>query len=550
MSAKDVKFGDDARTRMVKGVNILANAVKVTLGPKGRNVVLDKSFGAPTVTKDGVSVAKEIELEDKFENMGAQMVKEVASQTSDVAGDGTTTATVLAQAIVREGMKAVAAGMNPMDLKRGIDKAVAAAVTHLSSISTPCEDTKAIAQVGTISANSDESVGNIIAEAMEKVGKEGVITVEEGSSFDNELDVVEGMQFDRGYLSPYFVNEQSTMSAELEEPLILLFDKKISNIRELLPILESVAKSSKPLLIVAEDIEGEALATLVVNSMRGIVKVCAVKAPGFGDRRKAMLQDIAVLTGGQVISEEVGLSLEKTTLDDLGSAKKVSITKENTTIVDGAGSAEDIQGRITQIKAQIAESTSDYDTEKMQERLAKLAGGVAVIKVGAATEIEMKEKKARVEDALHSTRAAVEEGVVAGGGVAMLRARASIADLKGDNHDQNIGIDITRRALEEPIRQIANNAGDEASVVTNTVEEGKGNFGYNAATGEYGDMIEMGILDPTKVARSALQNASSVAGLLITTEAMIADAPKKDEGHGMPDMGGMGGGMGGMGGMM
>ncbi|MDH3218170.1 MAG: chaperonin GroEL [Gammaproteobacteria bacterium] len=550
MSAKDVKFGDDARTRMVKGVNILANAVKVTLGPKGRNVVLDKSFGAPTVTKDGVSVAKEIELEDKFENMGAQMVKEVASQTSDVAGDGTTTATVLAQAIVREGMKAVAAGMNPMDLKRGIDKAVAAAVTHLSSISTPCEDTKAIAQVGTISANSDESVGNIIAEAMEKVGKEGVITVEEGSSFDNELDVVEGMQFDRGYLSPYFVNEQSTMSAELEEPLILLFDKKISNIRELLPILESVAKSSKPLLIVAEDIEGEALATLVVNSMRGIVKVCAVKAPGFGDRRKAMLQDIAVLTGGQVISEEVGLSLEKTTLDDLGSAKKVSITKENTTIVDGAGSAEDIQGRITQIKAQIAESTSDYDTEKMQERLAKLAGGVAVIKVGAATEIEMKEKKARVEDALHSTRAAVEEGVVAGGGVAMLRARASIADLKGDNHDQNIGIDITRRALEEPIRQIATNAGDEASVVTNTVEEGKGNFGYNAATGEYGDMIEMGILDPTKVARSALQNASSVAGLLITTEAMIADAPKKDEGHGMPDMGGMGGGMGGMGGMM
>ncbi len=549
MSAKDVKFGDDARTRMVHGVNILANAVKVTLGPKGRNVVLDKSFGAPTVTKDGVSVAKEIELEDKFENMGAQMVKEVSSQTSDVAGDGTTTATVLAQAIVREGMKAVAAGMNPMDLKRGIDKAVGEAVNHLSDISTPCEDTKAIAQVGTISANADSSVGNIIAEAMEKVGKEGVITVEEGSSFDNELDVVEGMQFDRGYLSPYFVNEQSTMSAELEEPMILLFDKKISNIRELLPILESVAKASKPLLIIAEDIEGEALATLVVNSMRGIVKVCAVKAPGFGDRRKAMLQDIAVLTGGQVISEEVGLSLEKTTMEDLGSAKKVSITKENTTIVDGAGSADDIQDRITQIKAQIAESTSDYDTEKMQERLAKLAGGVAVIKVGAATEIEMKEKKARVEDALHSTRAAVEEGVVAGGGVALIRARASIGDLKGDNHDQQIGIDIARRALEEPIRQIVTNAGDESSVVTNNVEANEGNYGYNAATGEYGDMIEMGILDPTKVTRSALQNAASVAGLLITTEAMIADAPK-DDAPAMPDMGGMGGGMGGMGGMM
>ena len=549
MSAKEVLFGDDARSRMVKGVNILANAVKVTLGPKGRNVVLDKSFGAPTMTKDGVSVAKEIELEDKFENMGAQMVKEVSSQTSDVAGDGTTTATVLAQAIVREGMKAVAAGMNPMDLKRGIDKAAAAAVEHLQTISTPCEDTKAIAQVGTISANADASVGNIIAEAMEKVGKEGVITVEEGSSFDNELDVVEGMQFDRGYLSPYFVNEQSTMSAELEEPMILLFDKKISNIRELLPILESVAKASKPLLIVAEDIEGEALATLVVNSMRGIVKVCAVKAPGFGDRRKAMLQDIAVLTGGQVISEEVGLSLEKATMEDLGSAKKVSITKENTTIVDGSGSADDIQDRITQIKAQIAESTSDYDTEKMQERLAKLAGGVAVIKVGAATEIEMKEKKARVEDALHSTRAAVEEGVVAGGGVALIRARAAIADLKGDNHDQQIGIDIARRALEEPIRQIVHNAGDEASVVTNTVEESEGNYGYNAATGEYGDMIEMGILDPTKVTRSALQNAASVAGLLITTEAMIADAPK-EAGPAMPDMGGMGGGMGGMGGMM
>ncbi|MDH3634330.1 MAG: chaperonin GroEL [Gammaproteobacteria bacterium] len=548
MSAKDVKFGDDARTRMVHGVNVLANAVKVTLGPKGRNVVLDKSFGAPTVTKDGVSVAKEIELEDKFENMGAQMVKEVASHTSDVAGDGTTTATVLAQAIVREGMKAVAAGMNPMDLKRGIDKAVEGAVEHLQSISTPCADTKAIAQVGTISANSDNSVGDIIAEAMEKVGKEGVITVEEGSSLANELDVVEGMQFDRGYLSPYFVNEQSTMSAELEEPAILLFDKKISNIRELLPILESVAKASKSLLIIAEDIEGEALATLVVNTMRGIVKVCAVKAPGFGDRRKAMLQDIAVLTGGQVISEEVGLSLEKATLEDLGSAKKVSISKENTTIVDGAGSAEDIQGRITQIKSQIAESTSDYDTEKMQERLAKLAGGVAVIKVGAATEIEMKEKKARVEDALHSTRAAVEEGVVPGGGVALIRARAAITNLKGDNHDQTIGVDIARRALEEPIRQIVTNAGDEASVVTNNVEEGEGNYGYNAATGEYGDMIELGILDPTKVARFALQNAASVAGLLITTEAMIAEAPK--ESPAMPDMSGMGGGMGGMGGMM
>ena len=550
MSAKDVKFGDDARSRMVNGVNILANAVKVTLGPKGRNVVLDKSFGAPTVTKDGVSVAKEIELEDKFENMGAQMVKEVSSQTSDIAGDGTTTATVLAQAIVREGMKAVAAGMNPMDLKRGIDKAVGSAVEHLQSISTPCADTKAIAQVGTISANSDTSVGEIIAEAMEKVGKEGVITVEEGSSFDNELDVVEGMQFDRGYLSPYFVNDQSTMTAELEEPMILLFDKKISNIRELLPILEGVAKASKPLLIIAEDIEGEALATLVVNSMRGIVKVCAVKAPGFGDRRKAMLQDIAILTGGQVISEEVGLSLEKTTLDDLGSAKKVSISKENTTIVDGAGSAEDIQGRITQIKAQMAESTSEYDTEKMQERLAKIAGGVAVIKVGAATEIEMKEKKARVEDALHSTRAAVEEGVVAGGGVALIRARASIADLKGDNHDQDIGVDIARRAMEEPLRQIVSNAGDEASVVTNNVEASEGNQGYNAATGEYGDMIDMGILDPTKVTRSALQNAASVAGLLITTEAMIADAPKDASAPAMPDMGGMGGGMGGMGGMM
>ncbi|MFT4608337.1 MAG: chaperonin GroEL [Gammaproteobacteria bacterium] len=549
MSAKEVKFGDDARSRLVNGVNILANAVKVTLGPKGRNVVLDKSFGAPTVTKDGVSVAKEIELEDKFENMGAQMVKEVASQTSDIAGDGTTTATVLAQAIVREGMKAVAAGMNPMDLKRGIDKAVAAAVKNLQESSTPCSDSKAIAQVGNISANSDSSVGSIIAEAMEKVGKEGVITVEEGSSFDNELDVVEGMQFDRGYLSPYFVNDQATMSVELEDPMILLYDKKISNIRDLLPILEGVAKASRPLLIIAEDIEGEALATLVVNSMRGIVKVCAVKAPGFGDRRKAMLQDIAVLTGGQVISEEVGMSLEKATLEDLGSAKKISISKENTTIVDGAGSADDIKGRITQIKAQMAESTSDYDTEKMQERLAKIAGGVAVIKVGAATEIEMKEKKARVEDALHSTRAAVEEGVVAGGGVALIRACAAIAGLKGDNDDQTVGVDIARRAMEEPMRQIVSNAGDEASVVVNAVKASKGNDGYNAATGEYGDMIAMGILDPTKVTRSALQNAASVAGLLITTECMIADAPA-DKGA-APSMGDMGGGgMGGMGGMM
>ena len=551
MSAKEIKFGDDARARMVNGVNILANAVKITLGPKGRNVVIDKSFGAPTVTKDGVSVAKEIELEDKFENMGAQMVKEVASKTSDTAGDGTTTATVLAQAIVREGMKAVAAGMNPMDLKRGIDKAVIVAVEHLKSNSIPCADTKAIAQVGSISANADTSIGDIIAKAMDKVGKEGVITVEEGQSFDNELEVVEGMQFDRGYLSPYFVNEQSSMTAELEEPMILLFDKKISNIRELLPILEGVAKASKPLLIVAEDIEGEALATLVVNSMRGIVKVCAVKAPGFGDRRKAMLQDIAVLTGGQVISEEVGLSLEKTTLDDLGSAKKVTITKENTTIVDGGGSTEEIQGRITQIKAQMEESTSDYDTEKMQERLAKIAGGVAVIKVGAATEIELKEKKARVEDALHSTRAAVEEGVVAGGGVALLRAGISLAKLKGENDDQTVGIDIARRAMEEPIRLIVANAGAEASVVVNEVKGFKGNKGYNAATDEYGDMIEMGILDPTKVARSALQNAASIAGLLITTEAMIAEAPKKDSAAaGAPDMGGMGGGMGGMGGMM
>jgi chaperonin GroEL len=546
MSAKEVKFGDDARARMVKGVNILANAVKVTLGPKGRNVVLDKAFGAPTVTKDGVSVAKEIELDDKFENMGAQMVKEVSSQTSDVAGDGTTTATVLAQSIVREGMKAVTAGMNPMDLKRGIDKAVVAAVAELKKLSKPCADTKAIAQVGTISANSDEQVGKIISDAMGKVGKEGVITVEEGTSLDNELDVVEGMQFDRGYLSPYFVNNQESMSAELDDPFILIHDKKVSNIRELLPVLEGVAKSGKPLLIIAEDVEGEALATLVVNSIRGIVKVCAVKAPGFGDRRKAMLQDIAVLTGGTVISEEVGLSLEKATLDDLGNAKKVQITKENTTIIDGSGRKQEIEGRVSQIRAQIEETTSDYDREKLQERVAKLAGGVAVIKVGAATEMEMKEKKARVEDALHATRAAVEEGVVPGGGVALIRAMAAVTSLKGDNHDQDIGINIARRAMEEPLRQICANAGDEPSVVLNKVAEGKGNYGYNAATGEYGDMIEMGILDPTKVTRSALQNAASVASLIITTEAMVAELPKEAPAMGGGDMGGMGG-MGGMG---
>ena len=546
MAAKEVKFGADARSLMVKGVNTLADAVKVTLGPKGRNVVLDKSFGAPTVTKDGVSVAKEIELDNKFENMGAQMVKEVASHTSDAAGDGTTTATVLAQAILREGMKAVAAGMNPMDLKRGIDKAVTAAVSELQAMSTPCDDNKAIAQVGTISANSDSSVGDIIAEAMEKVGKEGVITVEDGNGFENELDVVEGMQFDRGYLSPYFVNDQQTMSAVLDDPYVLLFDKKISSIRDLLPTLEAVAQAGRPLLIIAEDVEGEALATLVVNSMRGIVKVCAVKAPGFGDRRKAMLQDIAVLTGGTVISEEVGLSLEKVTLDDLGSAKKISISKENTTIVDGAGRVDEITARVEQIRAQIAESSSDYDKEKLQERVAKLAGGVAVIKVGAATEMEMKEKKARVEDALHATRAAVEEGVVAGGGVALVRAESNLGELVGDNHDQDMGIKLARRAMEEPLRQIATNAGAEASVILNEVSNGKGNYGYNAATGEYGDMIEMGILDPTKVTRTALQNAGSVAGLMLTTEAMIADAPK-DDAPAMPDMGG---GMGGMGGMM
>jgi len=546
MTAKEVKFGADARSRMVAGVNILANAVKVTLGPKGRNVVLEKSFGAPTITKDGVSVAKEIELEDRFENMGAQMVKEVSSQTSDAAGDGTTTATVLAQSILAEGMKAVAAGMNPMDLKRGIDKAVAAAVIALKDLSKPCEDDKAIAQVGTISANSDVAIGGIIAEAMNKVGKEGVITVEEGSGLENELDVVEGMQFDRGYLSPYFINNQESMSAELDNPLILVYDKKISNIRDMLPVLEGVAKSGKPLLIVAEDVEGEALATLVVNNMRGIVKVAAVKAPGFGDRRKAMLEDIAVLSGGTVISEEVGLSLEKATINDLGTAKRVSITKENTTLIDGAGNAKDIEARVAQIRAQIIETSSDYDREKLQERVAKLAGGVAVIKVGATTEMEMKEKKARVEDALHATRAAVEEGVVPGGGVALVRALQAVGKLKGDNHDQDVGINIAKRAMEEPLRQIVANAGGEPSVVLNKVAEGKGSFGFNASTDEYGDMIAMGILDPTKVTRTALQNAASVAGLMITTEAMVAEKPQESKGGGMPDMGGMGG----MGGMM
>ena len=546
MAAKDVRFGDDSRSRMVNGVNILANAVKVTLGPKGRNVVLEKSFGAPTITKDGVSVAKEIELEDKFENMGAQMVKEVSSQTSDIAGDGTTTATVLAQGIVREGMKSVSAGMNPMDLKRGIDKAVIAAVAALQKLSKPCSTTDAIAQVGTISANSDTSVGDIIAEAMDKVGKEGVITVEEGTSLENELDIVEGMQFDRGYLSPYFVNDQDTMSADLENPFVLMFDKKIANIRELLPTLEAVAKASRPLLIVAEDVEGEALATLVVNSMRGIVKVCAVKAPGFGDRRKAMMQDIAVLTKATVISEEVGLSLEKATLEDLGTAKRITITKDETVIVDGAGSAKDIKERVGQIRSMIENATSDYDIEKLQERQAKLAGGVAVIKVGAATEVEMKEKKARVEDALHATRAAVEEGVVPGGGVALIRACAAVDKVTGDNHDQDVGIAIARRAMEDPLRQIVDNAGDEPSVVLSNVAAKKGNYGYNAGTGEYGDMIKMGILDPTKVTRTALQNAASVAGLLITTECMVAELPQDDAAAGAPDMGGMGG----MGGMM
>ncbi|WP_348750091.1 chaperonin GroEL [Pseudomonas rhodesiae] len=548
MAAKEVKFGDSARKKMLTGVNVLADAVKATLGPKGRNVIIEKSFGAPTITKDGVSVAKEIELEDRFENMGAQLVKDVASRANDDAGDGTTTATVLAQSIVNEGLKAVAAGMNPMDLKRGIDKATIAIVKELKNLSKPCADTKAIAQVGTISANSDNSIGDIIAEAMEKVGKEGVITVEEGSGLENELSVVEGMQFDRGYLSPYFVNKPDTMVAELDSPLILLVDKKISNIREMLPVLEAVAKAGRPLLIVAEDVEGEALATLVVNNMRGIVKVAAVKAPGFGDRRKAMLQDIAVLTGGTVISEEIGLSLESATLENLGSAKRVTLSKENTIIVDGAGVEGDIESRIAQIRAQVAETSSDYDREKLQERLAKLSGGVAVIKVGAGSEVEMKEKKARVEDALHATRAAVEEGVVPGGGVALIRALEALTELTGDNADQNVGIAVLRRAVEAPLRQIAANSGDEPSVVVNEVKNGKGNYGYNAATGVYGDMIEMGILDPTKVTRSALQAASSIGGLILTTEAAIADAPKKDSaaGGGMPDMGGMGG----MGGMM
>jgi chaperonin GroEL len=544
MAAKDVVFGSDARHRMVDGVNILANAVKVTLGPKGRNVVLERSFGAPTVTKDGVSVAKEIELKDKLMNMGAQMVKEVASKTSDAAGDGTTTATVLAQSIVREGMKYVAAGMNPMDLKRGIDKAVEALVEELKKISKPTTTSKEIGQVGSISANSDESIGKIIADAMDKVGKEGVITVEDGKSLNNELDVVEGMQFDRGYLSPYFINNPDKQVAILDNPYVLLFDKKISNIRDLLPTLEQVAKASRPLLIIAEEVEGEALATLVVNTIRGILKVVAVKAPGFGDRRKAMLEDIAILTGGKVIAEEVGLTLEKVQLADLGQAKRVEVAKENTTIIDGAGKAADIEARVKQIRIQIEEATSDYDREKLQERVAKLAGGVAVIKVGAATEVEMKEKKARVEDALHATRAAVEEGIVSGGGVALLRARQSVAGLKGANHDQDAGIKIVMRAVEQPLREIVANAGDEPSVVINRVLDGKGNFGYNAATGEYGDMIEMGILDPTKVTRTALQNAASVASLMLTTECMVAEAPK-EEAPSMP----AGGGMGGMGGM-
>jgi len=545
MAAKDVRFGDEARNKMLKGVNILANAVRVTLGPKGRNVILDKSFGAPLITKDGVSVAKEIELEDKFENMGAQMVKEVASKANDEAGDGTTTATVLAQNIINEGVKAVAAGMNPMDLKRGIDKAVIAAVAELKALSQPCTDSKAIAQVGTISANSDDEIGQIIADAMDKVGKEGVITVEEGQGLANELAVVEGMQFDRGYLSPYFINNPEAGQVELDNPFILTVDKKISNIRELLPVLEGVAKSGKPLLIIAEDLEGEALATLVVNNMRGIVKVSAVKAPGFGDRRKAMLQDIAVLTGGVVISEEIGLELEKATLEDLGTAKRVVITKDNTTIIDGAGSQEAIDARVKQIRQQVEDATSDYDKEKLQERLAKLAGGVAVIKVGASTEIEMKEKKARVEDALHATRAAVEEGVVPGGGVALVRVAAKLGELRGINEDQNHGIKIALRAMEAPLRQIVDNAGEEPSVVVNNVKHGSGNYGYNAATGVYGDMLEMGILDPTKVTRSALQFAASVGSLMITTEAMVTELPKKDA-PAMPDMGGMGG----MGGMM
>jgi chaperonin GroEL len=549
MAAKDVLFGNDARVKMLKGVNVLADAVKVTLGPKGRNVVLDKSFGGPTITKDGVSVAKEIELEDKFENMGAQMVKEVASKANDEAGDGTTTATVLAQAIVNEGLKSIAAGMNPMDLKRGIDKAVIAAVAALKDASTPVTDNKAIEQVGTISANSDETVGQIIATAMDKVGTEGVITVEEGQALTDELDVVEGMQFDRGYLSPYFINNQENGSVELENPFILLVDKKVSNIRELLTTLEGVAKAGKPLLIIAEDVEGEALATLVVNNMRGIVKVAAVKAPGFGDRRKAMLQDIATLTAGTVISEEIGMELEKAALEDLGQAKRVIISKDNTTIIDGIGDDADIKARVSQIRGQIEDSSSDYDKEKLQERLAKLAGGVAVIKVGAATEVEMKEKKARVEDALHATRAAVEEGVVAGGGVALVRAATAIKDLEGINEDQTHGINVAVRAMEAPLRQIVANCGDESSVVLNEVRNGENNYGYNAGNSTYGDMIAMGILDPTKVTRSALQFAASVAGLMLTTEAMITDAPQ-DAAPAMPDMGGMGGGMGGMGGRM
>ncbi|MCT8681723.1 chaperonin GroEL [Glaesserella parasuis] len=547
MAAKDVKFGNDARVKMLKGVNVLADAVKVTLGPKGRNVVLDKAFGAPTITKDGVSVAREIELEDKFENMGAQMVKEVASKANDAAGDGTTTATVLAQAIVNEGLKAVAAGMNPMDLKRGIDKAVAAVVEELKSLSKPCETSKEIEQVGTISANSDSTVGKLIAQAMEKVGKEGVITVEDGTGLEDALDVVEGMQFDRGYLSPYFINKPEAGTVELENPYILLVDKKISNIREILPVLEAVAKAGKPLLIMAEDIEGEALATLVVNTMRGIVKVAAVKAPGFGDRSKAMLQDIAILTAGTVISEEIGMELEKATIEELGQAKRVVISKDNTTIIDGVGDEAQIKGRVAQIRQQIEDSTSDYDKEKLQERVAKLAGGVAVIKVGAATEVEMKEKKDRVDDALHATRAAVEEGIVAGGGVALVRAASKVADVvKGDNEEQNVGIRLALRAMEAPLRQIVTNAGEEASVVVRNVKDGNGNYGYNAATEQYGDMLEMGILDPTKVTRSALQFAASIAGLMITTECMVTDLPKEEK----ADLGAGMGGMGGMGGMM
>ena len=543
MAAKDVVFGDSARAKMVEGVNILANAVKVTLGPKGRNVVLERSFGGPTVTKDGVSVAKEIELKDKLQNMGAQMVKEVASKTSDNAGDGTTTATVLAQSIVREGMKYVASGMNPMDLKRGIDKAVAAAIEELRKISKPCTTNKEIAQVGAISANSDTSIGDRIAEAMDKVGKEGVITVEDGKSLQDELDVVEGMQFDRGYLSPYFINNPDKQVAVLDNPFVLLHDKKVSNIRDLLPVLEQVAKAGRPLLIIAEDVEGEALATLVVNNIRGILKTVAVKAPGFGDRRKAMLEDIAILTGGQVIAEETGLTLEKATLAELGQAKRIEVGKENTTIIDGAGEAVNIEARVKQIRTQIEEATSDYDREKLQERVAKLAGGVAVIKVGAATEVEMKEKKARVEDALHATRAAVEEGIVPGGGVALIRARTAIANVKGANADQDAGIKIVLRAMEEPLRQIVTNGGEEASVVVAAVAAGQGNYGYNAATGEYVDMVEAGVVDPTKVTRTALQNAASVAGLLLTTDAAVAEVPKEDA----PMPGGMPGGMGGMG---